>query len=67
MKISKKDRSILYKEIDSIPPNGEWWKNSGRTTYRKIGVELVEAGISLENTIEILSSLFWAAAEEYGN
>lgn len=44
----------------------EFWKNDGRTALYNALVELLDAGISPEVAMKIVSNVWWASAEEYG-
>lgn len=62
--MSKADE--LRTKIATIPRDDYWW-GDGHETFYKIGLELVDKkGMSVDDVIEMLSSLFDAVAEEYG-
>ena len=56
----------LIADVDTIPPDGEWWKESSRQTYIATACRMLVAGMKPEQIAGILNDLYWAAAEEYG-
>lgn len=57
----------LEKAIDTIPSNGEWWQTGVRKTFLFAAKKMIAAGISQDETIDILSELWAATASEFGN
>ena len=56
----------LTKEIDAIPPNGEWWKRSSRDYFLLAAKKMKRVGMKNEDIIDILKNLYSAIADEYG-
>lgn len=56
----------LYKLIDEIPTDGEWWKISTRDTLRTVGVLLLKKGFTVEEAHGIIEDCYYAVSEEYG-
>lgn len=53
--------------IDKIPGGNGWWHSSGGETYIALGKQLTEHGFTYDEAVDILSSAYSAAADEYGD
>lgn len=60
------EKELLSKIDSCIPRDGEWWCSSSQETYHNAGKELLSLGMETEEIVELLSSLYFAAAEEFG-
>jgi len=61
------NKKEFYSLIDEIPGGDGWWKNSTGEAYKKAGDTLVEKGFTYDEVIDLLSDLFDATSEEFGN
>lgn len=55
---------LLERLESEIPPGGEWSKADAE--YNAAAKKLSEMGMSDDEIVRFLKSLYWAAAEEYG-
>jgi len=56
----------LNAELDSIPPDGEWWKSATQDAFREAARQLLTAGMTTEAIVPLLHGLYWAVAGEFG-
>lgn len=56
----------LDEKVDAIPGDDGWWKTSTGIAFRGRAHELVRRGFSEDEAIELLSDLYEAVSEEYG-
>ena len=61
----KKDE--LGKRILEIPEDGEFWNSGCGETFYEIGKKLIERGFNMDETVDILDSLYYATASEFGS
>ena len=63
MKLSKE----ITNKIKIIPGAEGFWSSSSEEDFLEIGGKMVSKGISEEETLEMLSTLYFATANCYGN
>lgn len=56
----------LTEIIDQIPGEDGWWKSDAAKSYEDAAKILLEKGFTLEETEELLSDLYWSAADCFG-
>jgi hypothetical protein len=66
-RVSLLDDQALDKRIKAIPnsPNG-FWKSASEDTYIEVGHQLKARGMSDNEVVDVLETLYWAAASCYG-
>jgi hypothetical protein len=55
----------LIEKVDAICD--EWWHSSNAETFYNAAVDLVAHGYSEDDAVTLLSSLYGAVSDEYGN
>jgi hypothetical protein len=61
----KKDE--LGKRILEIPEDGEFWNSGCGDSFYDVGKILLEKGFSMDETIDMLETLYFATASEFGS
>lgn len=56
----------LLTDIDKIPGEEGWWTSSAGQSYRDAGELLLGRGLPPVMILELLSNLYWSAAECFG-
>jgi hypothetical protein len=56
----------MRESVRTIPGEEGFWKSSSESTYQEHAQILLNKGFSEEQTLDILSSLYYAAANCYG-
>jgi len=56
----------MKKRIKAIPSDGEWWKRGSQDDYELAGDQLIDQGFSDDDTIDMLTMLYYAAASCFG-
>lgn len=58
---------ILRARVEGIPHGDDgWYHSSNGDTYEQLAVRLVALGLSEDDAVDVLSSAFHAAADEFG-
>lgn len=57
----------MKKRIKDIPSDGEWYKESSFVGFISAGELMLDSGMSENETIGILETLYSAVSDEYGN
>lgn len=57
----------IINEIKTIPGEEGFWSSGSEETFLEVGQKLVNKGISEDETLEILSTLYFATANCYGD
>ena len=52
--------------IRAIPNDGGWWKKEGERTFNDVADKMINKGFSIEETKNILETLYWTVAEQFG-
>ncbi len=62
------DKKGLYAEFDekvkSIHPDGRWYSEASKMTFRVSALELVRSGMTIDQAVKLLSGLYLASAKE---
>jgi hypothetical protein len=65
--VNRSQLSILENRIVNEIPGGDgFWRSSTEEAYIQAGTFLVDRGFTLMETLELLSTLYGATAEEFG-
>jgi len=56
----------LREAIQNIPGDDGWWKSHSGEVYEKAAVMLCENGLSPQDSLWHLHSMYWSAAACYG-
>jgi hypothetical protein len=55
----------LNERIERIPHDG-WWHDHNCETFQDLGARLVAKGLTEDEALNILSTAFFAASDEFG-
>lgn len=57
----------MKKRIAIIPNDSEWHKTSSQETFEDNAEKMLDWGLSEDEIMEVLESLYFAVANEYGD
>lgn len=61
------DGRELHKEISKIPGDKGFWKSSTKETFEDVALVLLNQGVPAADVLLVLTKLYNAVSEEYGN
>lgn len=66
--IGIENRDALYELLDDEVPNADlgWGKPDVREKFRIAGVQLVGLGMTIDDAVDLLHTLYWAVASSFG-
>lgn len=64
--MNKKQLGKIKAACAEIPGEEGWCKFDGQRTFVKAAVKMVDRGFAVDDALELLSDLYWAAASEFG-
>jgi hypothetical protein len=59
-------KSALDKRISQIPTGDGFWRKGSREVYQRVGWQLFLKGFTPDEIVELLTELYRATAEEFG-
>lgn len=54
------------KQLKTIPGDDGFWKNSTKDAYMDVADKMIEKGFTRQETLDLLSLLYQATADEFG-
>lgn len=59
-------RTTMYREIEKIPGEQGWYREDNAGRFRKLGDELITAGMDPAEALDLLTEAYGAVASEFG-
>ena len=57
----------LIEDIEAIPGEDGFYKSNCEETFKRIAQQLIDRGFTAAEAVELLSSVYSAVSDEYGN
>jgi hypothetical protein len=66
MTLPTSTQRAIWRFVDSLPPDGRWWRDEGRDVFIAAMVRLMDLGLPFVEAKALCKSLYDATANEYG-